>query len=80
MIPVSDQVCKRKVIDPTRDTFESNEIRFIRKHKNDIISKARKVYEDRTTKEDWFLNKICCDFKLLEKIQRKYLDEKLKKQ
>ena len=54
-------------------TFESNEIRFIRKHKNDIISKARKVYEDRIKQEDSFLNRICCDFKLLEKYHQKYL-------
>lgn len=73
MIPVSNQVCKIKMINSELDTFESNEIRFIRKHKNDIISKARKVYEDRIKQKDPFLNRMCCDFKLLEKYRQKYL-------
>lgn len=71
MIPVFDDVFSIMDIDAEKDTYEANEIRFIRKHKEDIIRKARKVYSDRIIGKDFFLQKVCCDFSLLEK---KYLD------
>lgn len=66
MFPVKDGVYTALSIDPTVDTYESNEIRFIRKNADKIIKKARKVHTDRTTKHNPFLNKVCCDFQKLE--------------
>jgi len=66
MFPVKDGVYAALQIDATVDTYESNEIRFIRKNAESIIKKAQKVYTDRTTKYNPFLNKVCCDFKKLE--------------
>ncbi len=67
MIPVTDNVIKKIDIDPLEDTFESNEIRFIRKHSDRIIAKTNKVYNKRIEKKDPYLKKICCNFKKLEK-------------
>lgn len=66
MFPVTDDVCTLLNIDPEKDTYESNEIRFIRKNKDSIISKAQRVYRDRTTKSNAFMDKECCDFRKLE--------------
>ena len=66
MFPVKEGVYSALEIDAKVDTYESNEIRFIRKNKDKIISKAQKVYTDRTTKHNTFLFKACCDFKKLE--------------
>ena len=66
MFPVKEGVYSLLEIDAEVDTYESNEIRFIRKNKDRIIKKAQKVYEERTTKHNPFLLKSCCDFKELE--------------
>lgn len=71
MFPVKDGVYIALDINPEVDTYESNEIRFIRKNSENIIKKAEKVYTDRTTKYNEFLYKSCCDFKKLEEY---YLD------
>ena len=72
MVPIRDDVYNILNIDPEEDTYESNEIRFIRKHVDDIIDKARNVYSCRITGSDWFMNKICCDFKKLEEAMDDY--------
>lgn len=69
MIPVFDGVITPLNIDPTVDTYESNEIRYIRKHWDAIQTKAKKVYDTRydTNSHDYgFFAKTCCDFKKLE--------------
>ena len=66
MIPVTDDNYEIIDIDATEDTYEANEIRFIRKNKEKITHKAQKVHDDRTTKYDKFLYKTCCDFQKLE--------------
>lgn len=66
MFPVQEGLYTPLQIDPTINTYESNEIRYIRKHKDEIINKAIKVYTNRTTKDNEFLRKTCCDFKKLE--------------
>ena len=66
MFPVKEGVYSPISIDPTKDTYESNEIRFIRKNREQIIEKAEKVHTDRLTKHDVFLYKTCCDYKKLE--------------
>ena len=69
MIPVFDDVITPLNIDPTVDTYESNEIRYIRKHWDAIQTKAKKVYDTRydTNSLDYdFFGKTCCDFKKLE--------------
>lgn len=72
MFPVQDDLCTALEIDPIKDTYESNEVRYIRKHQDEIISKARKLYTARTTTENAFLEKTCCDFKRLENNYMKY--------
>lgn len=47
MIPVVAGTYHKKHIDPMIDTYELNEIRFIRKNAEKIISKAKKVYTQR---------------------------------
>lgn len=76
MFPVKDGVYTALEIDATVDTYESNEIRYIRKHADSIIKKAQKVYTDRTTKHNTFLNKVCCDFEKLEANYMNYSGEK----
>ena len=67
MFPVVDGVYTPLEIDPRRDTYESNEVRFIRKNQEAIIKKAQKVYTKRTTNPDSFMKQTCCDFAKLEK-------------
>ena len=74
MFPVVDGVYSLLEIDAEKDTYESNEIRFIRKHSEAIINKAQKVYTNRTEKSDWFMEKICCDFKKLENKSCEYIE------
>ena len=71
MIPVMEELFKHIEIS-SEDTYEANEIRFIRKNKEKIINKAKKVHEERLTNNDWFLNKTCCDFNKLEQHFREY--------
>jgi len=66
MFPVKAGVYSALAIDAEIDTYESNEIRFIRKNKDKIIKKAMQVHTARTTKHNPFLNKTCCDFGKLE--------------
>ena len=72
MIPVKEEFCKCVPINAEVDTYEANEIRFIRKNKDNIIHKARKVHDDRMTKHDKFLEKTCCDFSYLEENYEKF--------
>lgn len=70
MVPVFDRVITPLSIDPTVDTYESNEIRFIRKTWDKIQDKAQTVYEARYNQDSdhyTFLCKTCCDFQKLEK-------------
>ena len=70
MFPVVEGVYSLMEINAELDTYESNEIRFIRKNKEAIINKAQKVHTERTTKSNFFMNKTCCDF---EKLENDYL-------
>lgn len=75
MIPVQEDVYTLLEINAETDTYESNEIRYIRKNREQIIRKAEKVYRSRTTKSNAFLNKTCCDFKKLEEHCAKFEKE-----
>ena len=66
MFPVKEGVYSALEIDAKVNTYESNEIRFIRKNRDNIIKKAQRVYTDRTTKHNNFLFRTCCDFEKLE--------------
>ena len=66
MIPVLPSFYTVLNINASEDTYEANEIRFIRKNKDKIIYKAQKVHDDRINKPDSFLLGQCCDFSLLE--------------
>ena len=66
MIPVPEGLYTELEIDAASDTYEANEIRYIRKNKDAIIKKAQTVYESRTKKCTPFLEQFCCDFENLE--------------
>ena len=72
MFPVQEGLYTELEIDPVVDTYESNEIRYIRKHKDEIVNKAIKVYTKRITKTNDFLKRTCCDFKKLEEHYKEY--------
>ena len=73
MFPVKDGVYTLLAIDPTRDTYESNEIRFIRKNAEKIIAKTIKLREKRLLANDAFLTRNCCDFKKLEEHYQEFV-------
>ena len=75
MLPVYDDVISPVTIDAEVDTYESNEIRFLRKSWEKIQEKAANVYNERynvASKNYGFLVKTCCDFKKLEFASDKY--------
>ncbi len=72
MIPVKSGVYSFIEVDATQNTYEANEIRFIRKHKEQIVHKAQKVHDDRILKHNSFLYKTCCDFIRLEEACQSY--------
>ena len=72
MIPVRDNVCLKLNIDMNINTYELNELRFIRKNKSKIINKAQHVYNNRINGGNLFLNHVCCDFKRLEQALMDY--------
>ena len=70
MIPVNEQIITALEIDSETDTYESNEIRYLRKNWETIKKKAEKIFNQRYDIESHnfnFLKKTCCDFKKLEK-------------
>ena len=70
MFPVIESVLTDLHFNPLVDTFEINEERFIRKNWGKINAKAMSVYLMRYNTEGrnyHLLNKLCCDFKELEK-------------
>ncbi len=73
MFPVKEGTYKALEIDALKDTYESNEIRYIRKNKEKIIAKAKKVYENRVNQSNSFLIKTCCDFEKLESYYEDFL-------
>ncbi len=75
MIPVRDDLITPLEIDSQKDTYESNEIRYLRKNWGDIESKAKKVYNERKNSNSphfSFLDKACCDFVKLENALHKF--------
>lgn len=69
MIPVPKKLAERIEIDPLKDTYLSNEYRYIRKHWVEITNKSLMIYLERYNEESRnfaFLQSICCDFKMLE--------------
>ena len=75
MIPITDALVTKAVIDPKSDTYELNEIRYIRKNWDTIKNKAKKVYDlrkDKASDHYNFLLKTCCDFERLEAAMKDY--------
>lgn len=69
MIPVEEDNITALDINPETDTYESNEIRYLRKNWESIEKKAANVYNQRydTKSPNFaFLKRTCCDFKKLE--------------
>ena len=75
MFPVKDGVYSLIDIDPAKNTYESNEVRYIRKNKDKIIAKAQKLHDSRINQPTNFLLKTCCDFKKLENVYQDYSPE-----
>mgnify|MGYP004662966789 FL=1 len=75
MIPVNEQIITVLEIDSETDTYESNEIRYLRKNWETIKKKAANVFEQRYDTESHnfnFLKRTCCDFKKLESALDQY--------
>lgn len=75
MIPVTEDIITALNIDPEIDTYESNEIRYLRKNWENIEKKATNVYNQRYDTESFnfdFLKRTCCDFKRLESALERY--------
>ena len=73
MFPIKEGLYEKIEIDSLINTYELNEIRYIRKHRDDIIKKAKLVYEKRKENVSEFLKKTCCDF---EKLESHYMEYK----
>jgi hypothetical protein len=81
MLPVYDEVISPVNIDPKINTYELNEIRFLRKSWDNIQKKAVNVYKDRNNKNSpnyGFLLKVCCDYRKLEEASIEYLSHSAK--
>lgn len=68
MIPVPKELTQKIDIDPIKDTYLSNEYRYIRKHWVEITNKSLMIYLERyniESRNNTFLQSICCDFKML---------------
>ncbi len=79
MIPVTENVITKISINSESDTYELNEIRYIRKNWANISDKANKLYslrKNKSSKHYDFLNKTCCDFEKLEIAMEDYLSKK----
>ena len=74
MIPVTTKSLTRLSIDPHKDTYLMNEIRYIRKFSDEIITKAQKVYERRIANYNDFYINYCCDFARLEQAMNEFYD------
>lgn len=76
MIPVIDNnILRIKKIeeenDPKYQALLSEELTYCRQHKEEIIKKAKTVYNNTVNKKDDF-ETFCCDFKILEKAAENY--------
>ena len=68
-LSVQKKLAQRIEIDPIKDTYLSNEYRYIRKHWVEITNKSLMIYLERyneNSRNNAFLQSICCDFKMLE--------------
>lgn len=75
MIPVSENLLQPLVIDSEKNTYELNEIRFLRKKWKEIEKKAGVVFNqryDECSHNFQFLNQTCCDFKKLENAMKHF--------
>ena len=69
LIYQNPKLAQRVEIDPIKDTYLSNEYRYIRKHWVEITNKSLMIYIERyneKSRKNAFLTSICCDFKMLE--------------
>lgn len=78
MIPITENLITAVDINPRTDTYESNEIRYLRKNWKDIKIKASNVYKKRyddSSKDFKFYEQTCCDFKKLEVALEGYMNK-----
>lgn len=76
MIPIKEEELIEFDINKENITYKQiliSQYRFCNKHIKEIKEKAIKTYEK--SKENKFLKKVCCDFKLLEEKMKYYSKE-----
>lgn len=70
MIPINDKELIEFDINKESDKYKQiliSQYRFCNKHIQEILAKANDTYIRRISESNVFFNKVCCDFKLLEK-------------
>lgn len=76
MIPVHDSAIIDFDIDAVADASYAEllrrQITFINRHKSDVLDHANRTYYAQVNGKNKFMHKICCDFKLLERMCSKY--------
>jgi protein AbiQ len=81
MIPVPQGVLsvKRIANEPNKPyrTLLNMELRYCRRQKDSICSKANFAYHAATVKKDELIVRNCCDFKALESASAEYAEQRL---
>ena len=74
MIPAKEGTYTLMEITTEKEAYIMNEIRYIRKNREKIIQKAKRVYENKMTarRNDPFYRSMCCDFEKLERAYKEY--------
>lgn len=83
MIPVREEAIIAFDINQESDKkyaeLLKRQVNYINRNKATIYEHASSTYYTRVNEKNKFLNKICCDFKQLEKISKKYNPNYIKK-
>lgn len=83
MIPVVDEaIIEYNILDEADESYRNllfDQLSFINKNKEKIISKANKLYQ-KVTNHNTFLNKRCAKFKLLEEKSILYTSDDIVKE
>ncbi len=75
MIPITEENLVNFDINQENEKYRQiliSQYHFCNKHIKEILEKANTTYNRRIEGKNKFLNKVCCDFKLLEEKCREY--------
>ncbi len=78
MIPINEEELVKFDINKEEPKYKQiliSQYHFCNKHINEILDKANATYNKRTEGNNKFLNKVCCNFKLLEEKCLEYKKE-----